>query len=855
VWTERLDAGRVARALEQESEMSIPADLRIALSLLVGLGSAVRAAEAQTCPACEQAAVVAVGDTPFVGSATGCLIPADPSGCSTASNNTSYFSFTPSESRAYRIKVASNDIDGSYTVLSLQSDCTAFSQIACTVGFAEGTYFPSIDLVEGIEYRIGVGSSEGGGDFIGSGMLTIQPVDPPGFGCSSATVAVLGTNAFDSTGLTETIDLAGTCSPVPEEFDDKIYNTKHFRFTPATTGVYTISTCGQDKTLWERLAVLTGCVPADGVLACSDTFCLSGSDPLGSSILGVELTAGVQYTILVGGTTVADAGPSKFVISPLEPCPAPKPTRQEIEPCGENINDLCFFAPDNAETIAVGDSVRGNYWASGNFRDVDIYRFEITQGTRITLELNGTIPGFAVFVTPECNIDYFADRTEGFCPALSAGACLPPGVHFVAVAPLFFNGFPCGYDGGNGYTLTVSGEPCDASPPPNDRCADAVTVLEGTTQADNLFAATELDLMTCATIGRDVWFKFTAPQAADYMLSTCGSAMSDTGIDLWTNCPGDNGQLIACGSNSGQPGCSPFLSALVVKLADGQTAWIRVGSEAIGGSFEAAPFSLTITRLGSELVCGDPDAGDCCVPSVQPFCNDIACCNLVCAFDPACCAESWDLACAASSAICQGPCSAVPQNDDCTTPVAATVGINNFRNTRATGTTETTCGTIYSDVFFSYTATTDEPVTISLCGNDGGSALISGGNSGDLDVRLAIFDGCGGSLIACNDDACGVRSKLTFTPTPGASYRIVIGSSSPDGDIYGQGIGAFALIEGEPGGGKCVADLNGDGQVGAQDLAALLSAWDAAAGDLNGDGTTNAQDLAALLGAWGACGP
>jgi hypothetical protein len=836
--------------------MSIPLDLRIALPLLVGFASAVPAAEAQTCPACEQALVVAVGNTPFVGSATGCVIPADQSACAIASNNTSYFSFTPSESRAYRIKVASNEIDGTPTVLSLQSDCTPSSQIACTIGLAEGTFFPAIELIEGFEYRIGIGSSEAGADFIGSGVLTIQPVDPPGFGCSSATVAVLGTNAFDSTGLTEIVDLAGSCSPVPEEFDDAIYNTKYFRFTPATTGVYTISTCGQDKTLWERLAVLTGCTPADGVLACSDSACLSGSDPLGSSILGVELTAGVEYTILVGGTTVNDAGRSEFVISPLEPCPAPKPTRLEIEPCGQNINDLCFFAPDNAETIVVGDSVRGNYWASGNTRDVDIYRFEITRGTRITLELNGTIPGFAVFVTPQCDIDYFADRTEGFCPALSAGACLPPGVHFVAVAPLFFNGFPCGYGGGNGYTLTLSGEPCDASPPPNDRCAVATTVFEGTTQADNLFAETELEQPTCALIGRDVWFKFTAPQAADYKFSTCGSAMFDTGIDIWTNCPDDNGQLIACNSDAFQPGCSPFLSALVVKLAGGQTAWIRIGSQVfVAGSFEAARFALSITRLGSEIVCGDPDAGDCCFPSGQPSCNDIACCNLVCAFDPVCCAESWDLACAASAAICAGPCSAVPQNDDCTTPIAAAVGINDFRNTRATGTTETTCGTIYSDVFFSYTASTDEPVTISLCEKDGGSALISGGDSGDLDVRLAVFDGCGGSLIACNDDACGVRSKLTFTPTLGASYSIVIGSSSPDDDIYGQGIGAFALIVGEPGGGECVADLNGDGQVGAQDLAALLGAWDAEAGDLNGDGTTNAQDLAALLTAWGPCGP
>ena len=52
--------------------------------------------------------------------------------------------------------------------------------------------------------------------------------------------------------------------------------------------------------------------------------------------------------------------------------------------------------------------------------------------------------------------------------------------------------------------------------------------------------------------------------------------------------------------------------------------------------------------------------------------------------------------------------------------------------------------------------------------------------------------------------------------------------------------------------GGTVANLDGDGTVGAQDLDALLAAW--GAGDVNADGTTDAQDLAAMLAAWGACG-
>ncbi len=46
-------------------------------------------------------------------------------------------------------------------------------------------------------------------------------------------------------------------------------------------------------------------------------------------------------------------------------------------------------------------------------------------------------------------------------------------------------------------------------------------------------------------------------------------------------------------------------------------------------------------------------------------------------------------------------------------------------------------------------------------------------------------------------------------------------------------------------------DFDGDGAVGAADLAFLLGAWGTHEADLNGDATTDATDLALLLGAWG----
>ncbi len=55
-------------------------------------------------------------------------------------------------------------------------------------------------------------------------------------------------------------------------------------------------------------------------------------------------------------------------------------------------------------------------------------------------------------------------------------------------------------------------------------------------------------------------------------------------------------------------------------------------------------------------------------------------------------------------------------------------------------------------------------------------------------------------------------------------------------------------------------DFDGDGRVGASDLAVLLGSWgpcpeegDCPA-DLNGSGDVGPEDLAMLLGSWGLCG-
>ncbi len=66
-------------------------------------------------------------------------------------------------------------------------------------------------------------------------------------------------------------------------------------------------------------------------------------------------------------------------------------------------------------------------------------------------------------------------------------------------------------------------------------------------------------------------------------------------------------------------------------------------------------------------------------------------------------------------------------------------------------------------------------------------------------------------------------------------------------------IGPYEAAAGTPS--PCPGDLDGDGQVGAADLALLLGAWNGGPGpaDLDNSGTVGSGDLAILLGAWGPC--
>jgi hypothetical protein len=63
-------------------------------------------------------------------------------------------------------------------------------------------------------------------------------------------------------------------------------------------------------------------------------------------------------------------------------------------------------------------------------------------------------------------------------------------------------------------------------------------------------------------------------------------------------------------------------------------------------SISTSMFYAPNFAFGQGNACGDPEAGTCCQSKDTPFCDDPACCQLVCADDPFCCNTRWDSACA-----------------------------------------------------------------------------------------------------------------------------------------------------------------------------------------------------------------
>jgi len=112
-----------------------------------------------------------------------------------------------------------------------------------------------------------------------------------------------------------------------------------------------------------------------------------------------------------------------------------------------------------------------------------------------------------------------------------------------------------------------------------------------------------------------------------------------------------------------------------------------------------------------------------------------------------------------------------PTNDTCATAIP--VDCNDVvTGSTANGATNTG-GNTAADVWYSYSGDAGD-ITLSLCANT------------NFDSYLRVYDACGGTQIAFNDDGCGAQSTLTFTADGTSTYYIMV-------EGFGSNTGNFEL--------------------------------------------------------------
>lgn len=590
-----------------------------------------------------------------------------------------------------------------------------------------------------------------------------------GLTCETAVVALDGDNAYDNTAGTLDMDYTGLCDMGPFG-DDFNYHTVWFTWVASTTDTYTVSNCNLAGGVDTRFSAQTDCTAAS-VVACND-------DGAGcanfSSVMTFSATAGTTYYIAVGVYNLTTAGgPGTMNISVGgggggggggcgsggDCCVANPGTLGCIDTtccdtvcaadayccatewdqiCADEAAAMCTACGagsctlppfGQAEVEVCGGDSNGGCNAGGVSEPIS---FPVTIGGTYWSSAASrdtdwysftTTEGMQITATLYSNIPAFCalvDATActivgtvsaGNCPSSMLTACVGPGSYYIVALPSDFLDFPCGGAIPDAYTLELSAVTCTFVPPPGDNCAEAVVATIGSNAFDNSNANTSFPDVTCGFGG--------APFTKDVFFTFVAPAT-------------DGYTMQTCDSSA------PFDTGIEV-----WDSCPDVGGVMLACNDDGPGCTAYSSFLGVDLVQG-------VTYTIR--------------------VGGWQGAAGATELNITQGAPVGPANDDCAGAETAIVGANAFDTMGSTtdgpNPTDPTCGAFgagfYNDVWFTFTAPTTEGYLVSLC-------------SATWDTRLDIYDACGGALVVCNDDSCGLASEVTLSATAGTTYTIRIG--------------------------------------------------------------------------------
>lgn len=735
---------------------------------------------------CETASPVSIG-TPFDSNNAGATADG-PVGLCGPTGRDVWHTFTPSISGVYTISLCGSAFD---TQASVYDECGG-SELACNDDACGQQSQIVISLAAGVPYilRVGaVGSGPGGAYRV---TITAPPPLPPGNNpCGSGQVLppnqpITGNNA----GATGSDSNGAACGGSLDRTD------VWYSFNPSASGLHIVELC---TTAFDGVvSVHSSCFNAQ-VLACGDDDDVNACPPGAGSRAVFNGTAGTPVLVRVAGAE-GGFGPFSLAIRTAA------------------VNDACTsatavtrgFTYTGAVTPAL--ATEGTASCAPSAFDVWHTHLATVSGPHLVslcganfdsvLSIHRGCPG-----TPGSS--QIACSDEG-CPSGGGVSELVANLEVGEVYLIRIAGRTTGGQTSIGnYSLRI-----DLSAPTNDSCASPLPLSAGVPVTGITNGATGTDISSCgAGDSRDVWFTFTPDGLGGiYEFNTCGSVVNTT-LGLFSNCSTE----LACSDDepafcgSGQPTGSRITRV----LSPGVTYLVRVAANsAVDG-----PFRLVVNRtppdnddcsaarvLSPDLPVGGTLTG--AAPSGSPTCAGVDNADVFYSFTPAStgfyristcgssakttisvysvcppageifCSESSDNSCAFPAsestdltAVLQagapyririsaaGTSSAfqivvspvVPPNDDCFR--ARSLQVNSFETTSnaraALDPDLSSCGAGDTrDVWFQIIPDATGTYEFLTCG-------ASGPGVGPVDTVLALFDGCGGTEIACNDNSTG----------------------------------------------------------------------------------------------------
>ncbi|MHC4076011.1 MAG: right-handed parallel beta-helix repeat-containing protein, partial [Planctomycetota bacterium] len=443
-------------------------------------------------------------------------------------------------------------------------------------------------------------------------------------------------------------------------------------------------------------------------------------------------------------------------------------------------------------------------------------------------------------------------------------------------------------DSNSSYDLRVGGlwsycsAPVSVSPssPPHDECDSAIEVVEGGIHELSSVGAGGMEVGGCdVNAPNDVWHLYTPVYSGDYIISLCDS-MFDTTMTIYDGCGGTE---LACDNNS----CG-VQSEITVSMSAGHEYLLRVaGDEYATGDYtltvsppvpphSACPNAIEVAAgqlYSGSIVGADGTDISSCGPNdtmdvwhwytaVRSGSHILSLCRsdfdtTLTVFDScggtelACNDDACDVQSEVTMSMTEGETYfirvsgvegesgrykleviAPPVHDECGSAMDLTYGIPNSNSTALAGGTDvTSCGlNDTNDVWYLFSPSADANYVVSLCGSD-------------FDTTLSVFNGCGGTELACNDDYCNSESELTVKLMAGNGYLIRV--AGYDGEM-----GNYTVLV------TLAGDLDADGNVDLADYSLFAGKWlesscvDCSRADIDHDWDVDYYDLREFAENW-----